>query len=116
MATVIQIEHARQGFEDLTDIYGLSCAITEARAELTEYRDRYGHPQGVVVVEALADAYPDAERLATKLSLVRRETTLTTQAGLVCWGGWLQKASQYDPVAVRLYAPATDPALQGAES
>ncbi|MFD2024036.1 MULTISPECIES: hypothetical protein [Promicromonospora] len=107
MATVIQTEHARHGFETLANLYGLSCAVIEARAEITNHHDRHGHPLGVVVIEALADAYSDAEQLATKLKLDRADTALTSQAGLVCWIGWLRHVSQYDPVTLRLYAPTT---------
>ncbi|WP_454859602.1 hypothetical protein [Promicromonospora soli] len=105
MATVIQIEHARQGFEDLADLFGISPIITEARIEPTGYEDRHSRPLLAVVVEALAATYPDAERMAAKLVLGRAETALTSHAGLVCWTGWLRHASQYDPVTVRLYAP-----------
>lgn len=105
---VIQIEHARQGFEDIASIYSLSCAVIEAQAEITDHSDRYGRPLDVVVVEALADNHSGAERVAAKLKLERADTTPEAQAGLVCWTGWLPQASQYDPVSVRLYAPTRD--------
>jgi hypothetical protein len=107
MATVIQTEHARQGFETLASLYGLSCVVIEARAEIADHHDRHGRPMRAVVVEALVDTYSDALHLATRLKLDRADTALTSQAGLACWIGWLRFVSQYDPVSLRLYAPTT---------